>query len=40
MVMALEDLTPEEILKTELGTGVPFVYELTEDGKVVSKEQL
>ena len=40
LIMALEDLSPEEILKRELGTGVPIVYRLTEDGKVASRQDL
>lgn len=37
IVMKLDELTGEEVLKLELGTGIPLVYELTDDGKVVSK---
>jgi 2,3-bisphosphoglycerate-dependent phosphoglycerate mutase len=40
IVMDLEKLTPEEILKRELATGVPIVYRLAEDGKVLSTEVL
>lgn len=40
LVMALENLTPEEILKTEIRTGVPFVYRLNADGTVSSKQIL
>lgn len=40
IIMALEDLTPEEILKTEVGTGVPYVYDLEQDGSVKSKTVL
>lgn len=40
IVMALENLTPEEILKVNLETGVPLVYELTPEGEVLSKNVL
>jgi 2,3-bisphosphoglycerate-dependent phosphoglycerate mutase len=40
IVMALEDLSPEEIVKVELATGAPVVYELGKDGKVLSKSDL
>jgi 2,3-bisphosphoglycerate-dependent phosphoglycerate mutase len=37
MVMAIEQLTPEEILKRELGTGEPVVYRITKGGKLKDK---
>ncbi len=37
MIMKLENLTPEQILKVELATGVPIVYRLHEDGRVRDK---
>ena len=37
MIMRLEGLSPEQILKVELGTGVPIVYRLDADGGVASK---
>ena len=40
LVMHLEGLTPEQILKRELATGVPLVYRLTSDGKVESLKEL
>ena len=40
IIMALENLTPEQILKTEVGTGVPYVYDLEQDGSVKSKTVL
>ncbi len=40
LVMVLDRLTPDEILKTEIATGVPIVYRLNEDGSVASKEIL
>jgi len=36
IVMALEDLSPEEIVALEIATGVPRVYELEPDGTVSS----
>jgi len=38
IVMYLEKLTPEEIIKVELDTGTPIVYELDKDGNILSKE--
>ncbi|MCO5063872.1 MAG: 2,3-bisphosphoglycerate-dependent phosphoglycerate mutase [Rhizobiaceae bacterium] len=40
MIMALEGMTGEEIVKLELGTGVPIVYRLNADSTVASKEVL
>ncbi|KZK87263.1 2,3-bisphosphoglycerate-dependent phosphoglycerate mutase [Pseudovibrio sp. W64] len=40
LIMELEGLSPEEILKRELGTGKPVVYRLDEEGKVLSVEDL
>ena len=40
MVMAIEGLTPDEILKRELATGAPIVYRLDAEGEVVSHEDL
>jgi 2,3-bisphosphoglycerate-dependent phosphoglycerate mutase len=34
LIMQLEGLTPDEILARELGTGVPILYRLNEDGSV------
>ncbi|MCB9992588.1 MAG: 2,3-bisphosphoglycerate-dependent phosphoglycerate mutase [Hyphomicrobiaceae bacterium] len=36
LVMHLENLTPEEILKREIGTGEPIIYTFDETGKVTS----
>src|ERR1700752_4203577 len=36
LIMVLEKLTPEQILKRELGTGVPIIYRLNEDATVAS----
>ena len=40
LVMFVEHLTPDEILKTEIATGVPITYELDEDLNVVTKSVL
>ena len=40
VVMKLDSLTPEQILKVEIGTGVPIIYRLDADGRVVSKRTL
>ena len=40
LIMALDGLTGEEIVKMELGTGVPIVYRLNADSTVASKETL
>ncbi len=40
IIMWLEKLSPEEVLKLELETGVPILYELDERGNVVRKEVL
>lgn len=40
VIMALENLTPEQIINTELATGVPIVYKIDSDGKVVEKKIL
>jgi 2,3-bisphosphoglycerate-dependent phosphoglycerate mutase len=40
LIMALDGLTPDEVLKLELGTGVPIVYRLNADSTVASKEVL
>ncbi len=40
LVMQLEQLSPEEILKRELATGVPLIYEIDRTGKVVNKQEL
>ena len=40
LVMVLEKLTPEEILKREIGTGVPIIYRLDADATVKSKLDL
>ncbi|MCB1432781.1 MAG: 2,3-bisphosphoglycerate-dependent phosphoglycerate mutase [Alphaproteobacteria bacterium] len=40
LIMALEGLTPDEIVKRELGTGVPVIYHLGADSRPVSIETL
>jgi 2,3-bisphosphoglycerate-dependent phosphoglycerate mutase len=40
LIMALDGLTQEEIVKLELATGVPIVYTLNADSTVASKEVL
>jgi 2,3-bisphosphoglycerate-dependent phosphoglycerate mutase len=37
LVMAIEKLTPEEILKRELATGEPVIYRITKGGKLKEK---
>ncbi len=40
LIMAIEGLSPEEILKRELHTGVPVVYRLGADSRPVSVEMM
>ena len=40
IIMWLDRLTPEQVVKLELGTGVPIVYRFDEHGDVVAKEVL
>jgi 2,3-bisphosphoglycerate-dependent phosphoglycerate mutase len=40
MVMAIEGLTPEEILKRELATGEPVIYRIGKSGKLKEKVTL
>ena len=40
LIMVLERLTPEKILKRELGTGVPIIYRLNSDSTVASQLDL
>jgi 2,3-bisphosphoglycerate-dependent phosphoglycerate mutase len=40
IVMDIEGLSPEQILKTEIGTGIPYLYEFDENGKMLGKEVL
>jgi 2,3-bisphosphoglycerate-dependent phosphoglycerate mutase len=40
MVMAIEGLTPEQILKREIATGQPTVYKIGTDGKLVERVEI
>ncbi len=40
LIMHLEGLSGEEIVKRELATGVPIIYRLNEDGSVAEKQDL
>ena len=40
LVMAIEGLTPDEILKREIATGQPTVYRIGPDGKLVERVTL
>lgn len=40
LVMKLEELSPEEILKREIATGDPIIYEINADGSVASTKSL
>jgi 2,3-bisphosphoglycerate-dependent phosphoglycerate mutase len=40
LIMKLEGLTGEEIIRRELATGAPIVYTLDPDGRVLGREEL
>lgn len=40
LVMALEGLSPEDILKREIATGVPIIYKLNANGTIASSQVL
>src|SRR5580698_8450930 len=40
LVMVLEKLSPDQILKREIGTGVPLIYLLNADSTVAEKQDL
>jgi 2,3-bisphosphoglycerate-dependent phosphoglycerate mutase len=40
LIMAMEGLTPDEIIARELATGVPIVYRLNVDSTIASKVEL
>ncbi|UXM95709.1 2,3-bisphosphoglycerate-dependent phosphoglycerate mutase [Bartonella sp. HY329] len=40
LIMALEGLTPDEVVKLELATGVPIVYTLNADSTIATKKVL
>jgi 2,3-bisphosphoglycerate-dependent phosphoglycerate mutase len=40
LIMAMEGLTPEQIIARELATGVPIVYRLNADSTIAGKQEL
>ena len=40
LIMKLEHLSPQEIVKREIATGVPIIYRLTDIGEVADKREL
>jgi 2,3-bisphosphoglycerate-dependent phosphoglycerate mutase len=40
LVMVLDRLSPDEIVKLEIGTGIPLVYRLNADTSVAEKQVL
>ena len=40
LIMALDGLTPDEVVKLELPTGLPVLYRLNEDTSVAEKREL
>jgi 2,3-bisphosphoglycerate-dependent phosphoglycerate mutase len=40
LIMVLDRLTPEGIVKRELATGVPLIYRLNADSTVANMEEL
>jgi 2,3-bisphosphoglycerate-dependent phosphoglycerate mutase len=40
LIMAMEGLTPDEIIARELATGVPIIYRLNADSTIASKVEL
>ncbi len=40
LIMQLDQLSPEEVMEVELGTGMPLVYKLNADGTVAEKHAL
>nr|MBA3727073.1 2,3-bisphosphoglycerate-dependent phosphoglycerate mutase [Armatimonadota bacterium] len=40
IAMALEKLTPGQVVSLEMATGVPYVYEVDKSGKMKSKKIL
>ena len=40
LVMELEQMTPDQIIKLNIATGVPIIYTLDEHGRVLSKADL
>jgi 2,3-bisphosphoglycerate-dependent phosphoglycerate mutase len=40
IVMAIEKMTPEQILQTEMSTGTPWIYEVKAEGNTVTYKRL
>ena len=40
LIMELENLSPEQIIKRELATGAPLIYRIDAQGKVIGKQDL
>ena len=40
LIMRLENLTGDQIVKRELATGAPIIYQMNTDGSVASKQEL
>jgi len=40
IIMALDNLSQEEVLNLEPATGIPILYDINEQGKVISKTTL
>ena len=40
LIMVLDRLTPEQIVKRELATGVPLIYRLNADSTVAEKKEM
>ncbi len=40
LIMAMEGLTPDQIIARELDTGVPIVYQLNSDTRIASRDEL
>ena len=38
--MELENISPDKITQLELGTGVPMIYRLNEDGSLKSRRDI
>ena len=38
LVMQLDNLTPEQIIDVNIGTGVPYIYTLDDQGQTIGKE--
>jgi 2,3-bisphosphoglycerate-dependent phosphoglycerate mutase len=40
LIMVLEKLSPDQIVKRELATGVPLIYRLNADSTVAEKQDM